>query len=446
MKILIIGGGSIGFITAEYFMKEGHDVTVIEHDAARVKTLQESLDIHVLQGKGTDLVVLKEAKVGDMQLFLALSDDDETNIIACSFARIMGVGKKIARVNNPYLLTAENTVALKELGVDEIVNTEQSIIQEVINMVRYPGATEVKQFLDREMTVVVFSFNRESPYYGKPLKTIEFDFPAIPLGYEQVSDLLPYNEEVIVNEFLYVYYACESKLLPRLHKKILPQTRAIRNVMIYGAGFKSSHTAGELGMAIKKEGVSRVELVMDDIKGAEVLSAKYPLPVILGDPSKPQFTKVENLRSTDLFIGLSSNFEKNLFACSIAYKEKVPYTIALVRYPEHTRFISAIPLTSLLNPAIGTANQIMHYHQADTITARAVITHEQAECLELMVSEQAKLCGMRMKDMPFTDSRVIGVRRQGKLATISEEFVFEARDQVLLFLVQGEAERFKSIM
>lgn len=446
MNIFIIGGGTVGTITAEYFSREGHSVTVVEHDPSRIKTLQDQLDINVIEGKGTDHSLLSTAGIQDAKLFMALTDSDESNIIACTLAKFFGVPRRIARISDADFLGTENLLSLKELGVDEIVNTSEALILEFSKIVPYPGMTDIKHHLDNKYVIAKYSFSKESAYYGKPLSEIEIPFAHIPLGYEQIGGFMPYNPSVTVNEFLYAYYACETALLPELHKCLAAGCSGIRRVMIYGGGYKSRNTSGELGLALQRLGVPSIELVVENEQDAQKLSAKYPFQILMDDPSRPQFAATGNLKDIDMFLALSSNFEKNLYACSVAFRENVPYTFAAVRYPEHTSFASAIPLTDFINPAIVTANNVMRFHQADTIVSRTILQFDQVECLEILVSPKSAMAGKPVKTLPFKNSRCIALLRGNQIIHAQPDTEILPKDRVVFLLVNGEAAQLRSLL
>ncbi len=445
MNIFIVGGGSVGALTAEYFCKEGHDITIVEHDARRVKALQDQFDIRVVEGKGTDAALLAESGLKDAQLFLALTDHDETNIIACTLAKFAGVPRRIARISDAQFMGQDKMLSLRELGVDEVVNTSDSLTQEILQFVDLPGMADVKYFLDRKITVVKFGFGKNSSHYGKTLGDISLPSTTQPLGCAQVGGFRAFDPQATVNEFLYGYFACETAQLPELHRSLAAGTSRINRVMIYGGGYKTRFMGGDLGLALKERGVGAIELIEEQEEEAKALSARYPFKVLLDAPSTPHFVRTGNLEGVDLFIGISPNFEKSLYACAVAHREGAPFTLALVRYPEHTAFVSAIPLTTFLNPAIVTANKILKYHQADTIISRSILEYTQAECMEVLVTQNMRLAGMMLSDVQCGESRCLGVLRDQQLLQPSNDLILQVRDRVLFMIDNADAEHFRSL-
>ena len=179
-------------------------------------------------------------------------------------------------------------------------------------------------------------------------------------------------------------------------------------------------------------------MIADCEQEAHYLSRHSQHPILLEDPSKPIFSKSDSLHNKDAFIAISGNFEKNLFSCLVAYQKNVPYTISFARYPEHVNFISTIPLTSFINPAMVAANKIMKYHKIDTIASRTILNFEQLECLEINTTKSTPICGQMIHDLPFKESRIIAIKRRNKLITGRGNTKIRSGDKVLLSIVEEE--------
>ncbi len=446
MNIIILGAGSVGFITAEYFVREGHNVTVIDRSLIRLQKVQEVLDANVLEGQGTDMSVLQKANIHKTELFLALTDNDEVNIISCNLAKHAKVPRKIARLNQPFHLDPQNANVFRELGVDEIIDTEKSIIEEITTTLTHPGTTDIKHFLGEKYSVAIFSFNKNSPHIGHKFKQLQFPVPVTPLGYTKLDKFKPYNEERSINEFTYLYLGFATNDLEKIHKYLYPDQRKIKTAMIYGSGYKSNDTSIRLGNNLKKRGIKYIEIITDNEQQARFLSQKTRIPIILEDPAKPLFAKSESLRRKDAFIALSKNFEKNLFSCLVAYQKNVPHTVALARYPEHVNFISTIPLTSFINPALVTANKIMKYHKIDTIASRTILNFEQVECLEILINRKSPLRNKKVTNLPFTDSRIIAIKRRGRIIALKPDLKFQEKDHILFLIYEEEKHLLQKIV
>lgn len=438
MNILIIGAGSVGFLTAEYFIREGHNVTIIDIDPEKINKIQESLDINAIEGQGTDIKTLQQANIHKADLFLALTENDEVNIIACSLAKHCKVPRKIARLNRHFHLEQENAKVFSSIGVDEIIDAESSLIEKIITNISLPGTADLQHFLGDQYVVGVFSFNRNSPFNKKKLRSLKFPFPVTPLGYTKLDKFKPYDPEISINEFTYIYFGMEKKYLKKAHKIIYPKQKKVRSAVIYGSGYQNHKTSIRLGLELEKAKIKDLKIITSSPKKAKKLSRQTHIPIILDDPTKPLFVSTENISELDAFIAISDNFEKNFFSGLVAYQNNVPFTISLVKYPKHINFISTIPLTSFINPAVVTANKIMKYHKINTIASRIILNFEQVECLEIIINENSKVLDTSIGELPFTHSKCIAIKRQNKFIQIRNNTVFKAGDQALFMIIEQE--------
>jgi trk system potassium uptake protein TrkA len=403
-----------------------------------VKQLQDLLDINVVVGKGSDLVTLQEAGLPGSDIFLALTDNDEANVLACTFAKQAGVKLTVARLNELRHLSHQTVVPLKTLGVDEYVEAEQALIDKVVRLVKYSGTAEMKIFLDQQYQVSCFTFTKDTPYYDKVVGSIAIPPEVVPLGYMKVGGLQPYDPKVTIDEFTYLYLAYPSTSLERLYGVLYPEKKRVSRALLFGSGYKSVSTPIHLAAALQKQGVSNVTIVTDDQEAADFLSQKASVPVLFADPSKPAFAKTDNLANFDAFIALSNNFEKNLFACAVAMRKNVPFTYALVRYPEHVSFMSMIPLTSFLNPALITANRIMSYITPSNVLSRSVLVFEQAEIVDFVIREKSEWVGKPASALRFESSKILAGLREGALMLPSQDWTLQAGDRALLFVTEAE--------
>ena len=127
MYIIIIGGGKVGFYLARELVSEGHEILVIEQDAAKCERIADELGDITLRGDGCEAAVLENAGTGRANMFIAVTGDDEDNLVACQVARKkFNVPRTIARLNNP-----KNELIFKKLGIDTTVSATAAIMTHI---------------------------------------------------------------------------------------------------------------------------------------------------------------------------------------------------------------------------------------------------------------------------------------------------------------------------
>ena len=127
MYIVIVGGGKVGFYLAKELVEANHEVLVIEQNPAKCAEIAETMGEIVMRGDGCEASVLEKAGAGRADLLLAVTGDDEDNLVACQVARhIFDVSKTVARINNP-----KNEVILRKLGIDLPVSATSAIMSHI---------------------------------------------------------------------------------------------------------------------------------------------------------------------------------------------------------------------------------------------------------------------------------------------------------------------------
>ncbi len=146
MKIVINGGGGVGHALASVLSEEQHDVTVLEPNASRADALEGAVDCHVVVRPGSTPGDLRFAAAGQSDIFLAVTNRDEVNLLSCLIARKLGCPKTIARVRHPSFRADDPAVPVSELGVDQIINPDQEAAREIVYLLRNPGVTTRPSF------------------------------------------------------------------------------------------------------------------------------------------------------------------------------------------------------------------------------------------------------------------------------------------------------------
>lgn len=165
MKIIIVGGGKVGFYLAQALKERGSDVTIIEHDKETCRAIANQLDISVVTGDGTEQSTLHAAGAGDADIVAAVTGRDESNLVCCQTAKkIFGTKKTVARVNNP-----NNVSALRALGVDTVVSSTENIIEHLEREVDISAVRELIPLDGGEASVVEITLPEDHELAGKSL-------------------------------------------------------------------------------------------------------------------------------------------------------------------------------------------------------------------------------------------------------------------------------------
>jgi len=169
MYIIIIGGGRVGYFLARALLDEGHEILVVEKDAARTEFICGELGSVCLRGDGCEVTTLTEVGTGRADMFIAVTGDDEDNLIACQVAKHkFNVPRTIARINNP-----KNETIFKELGIDDAVSSTNIILEHIEEEVPTHTITHLLDIKDKGLEIVEIKIPPHSTTIGKTVKELQ---------------------------------------------------------------------------------------------------------------------------------------------------------------------------------------------------------------------------------------------------------------------------------
>ena len=160
MKIVLVGGGKVGTALARQLSEEGHNVTVIDTNKARVEHIGESYDVMSILGNGSSITTLSEAGVEEADVFIAVTGSDELNLLCCMFAKKAGHCHAIARVRNPSY-SHELDFIKKQIGISAIINPEMAAAKEISHLLRFPGASKIDTFAGGRVRLIKFALTEQ---------------------------------------------------------------------------------------------------------------------------------------------------------------------------------------------------------------------------------------------------------------------------------------------
>lgn len=168
MYIIIVGGSEIGRYLARDLLGDGHEVLIVEKDAARCRTLSEELGSIVVRGDGCEAVVLEDVGTARADMLIAVTGDDDDNLVACQVAKHMfHVPRTIARIRNP-----KNERIFKELGIDVTVNNTNIILENIEEEVPTHPLTHLRDIRGLGLGIVEIKIPENAPTIGRPLKEL----------------------------------------------------------------------------------------------------------------------------------------------------------------------------------------------------------------------------------------------------------------------------------
>ncbi len=400
-----MGAGGVGYSLADSLNSEGHQITLVDTNSQRLNAALEKLDLQGLEGNGVSREVLEEAGVASTDLLIAVTDQDEVNMLCCLMAKKLSGCQTIARVRNPVYYRQIDLIK-DELGLSLAINPELSTAGEILDLIQIPGAMAVESFAKGHVDLIEIKIPQGSP--ADDLKVS--DFPAKVSRGTLICILergdtrrveIPRGDTVL-HAGDSIHIIAPPQELGQLFKKLGFQIRPSRNVMIVGGG----RTAYYLAEMLLSSG-SRVKIIEKDLALCEELTAELPgAEIINGDAVDRQLLLEEGITGEDVFVPLTDLDEENILLSLYARKISSVRAITKVSTFGFTEVTEELPVGSIINPKEITAYQILRYVRAmsnssasSNIESLYYLANRQVEALEFHIKAESAVTGRPLSEL-----------------------------------------------
>ena len=362
MKIIIAGAGEVGFHLAKLLSFESQDITLIDTDKERLNYAENHLDIRALKGDSASLELMKQAEVGTSDLFIAVTQQETTNIAICALAKQLGCQKTIARISNVEFIHNNEDISFEKMGIDELISPEELASVEILQLLDQSAFSDSYEFEEGALTLVGTTLEDNVPFVGKTVKEAAQIFPDVhfmPIALQRKETqytVIPRGDTPFEAQDL-VYFITLKEGVEELYKLTGRSKEVIKNVMILGGGKIGYNTAKAL--AENKFNVILVE--QNKTKAFELADQLPDAMVIHGDGRNVELLEEEGLEAMDAFICVTGNSETNIMSCLMAKSKKVKKAIALVENMDYFQLSQSIGIDTLINKKLLTANTIFRY-------------------------------------------------------------------------------------
>lgn len=438
MNIIVVGIGKVGYAVADRLTQENHDVTVIDTNEDVINDILQDIDVIGIIGNGASSKTLISAGVADSDMVIALTGNDEVNILCCLLANKLGSSSTIARVRNPEY--SDDLHIIKDnLGLTFAVNPEREAASEFLRTLEFPVARNVDMFGHGKVDLLSFTANRSCNLLDKPIKDsfAKIKVPVLACAVERGDDIFIPDGNFIIKENDTVAVLTPKKFAAEFFKKIGFKSADIRNIMIIGGGKISVY----LAKLLNNINVNTT-IIEKDLPTAMRLSAMLPnLNIVHGDGTNRSLLLEEGLKEADAFCCLTGIDEENivlsLFAKSVNPEVK---TIAKVNHTLFREVIKTLDIDSIIYPKFTTANIILKHVRAkasgtskDNVMKITRIINNKVEAIEFQVPEDSNLIGVRIQDLRIRKNILLGtVMRGDKVIIPKGSDVLEPDDRVVV--------------
>lgn len=424
MHVIIVGAGEVGYQIARFLASEAIDVVVIDRDTDKLKRISEELDVSVIEGEGGDTSVLKEAGADKADILLAVTNSDETNMIACLLAKAsFNIPRKIARIRNPDYYFNKELMNRENLDIDPVINPELEAAKAVIRLLEIPFASDVEDFENGFIKVIAYKLPETSNLIGIPLKQLRSSLQTkflIGIIIRGENVIIPTGDDKLkANDIIYMPILKTD--LPDIAKLLEVKVKPSKRVMIIGGGRIGYYIASTM------EYKSDIKIIDKDETRCKFLSRYLGKSLVLhGDGADQKLLEEENIHEMDMVVTVTDSDELNIMSAMLAKKIGATKTIALVNRNDFIPLAHSLGLQAVLSPRLITASAIMRYVRRGDILSLTAIAGARAEIIEARVGQQSRLIGQSLKDITLPKSTLIGAIIRG-----DKFFIPMGNDQIL---------------
>lgn len=436
MKVLIVGIGKLGYQLADAFSQKGNDVIAMDRDRDALQRAEEHMDVLTILHNGFEIEALKEAHIKDLDLTVAVTDDDETNILIAFVAKRLGTKKVIARVRNPeYDRQAE--FLRSEMDIDRIINPELATAREIYRYLTggLPFHTEVF-----EASGVMMADIHASALTGvikKPIR--DLGIPKSLLIAAIVRDgkvVIPHGQTVIEKDDM-LYLLGSADTIRSFHSSRAeggPQ-KPVENVTILGGG----RLAYYLSISLLTRGMS-VRIIEIDKARCQYLAERLGNALIIhGDATDINLLREEGVFNSDAVVSVTGFDEENLLIGLMCKQSGAGRVIAKVSRPGYVPVIEKFGIDMAVNPVLITAADIIRYVQGGNIRSLTMIAGGKAELTELVIQQGAYVLDDTLEKLNLPQGIIVGtIFRDGKIIIPDGGTKLEEGDKVLVFAAQAD--------
>ena len=453
MKIVILGAGQVGSSVAENLVSEANDITVVDTNPERLKKLQDRFDLRTVGGNAAHPATLAQAGAHDADMLLAVTQSDETNMVACKLAATMfNIPTKIARIRSADYLSHPEIFAPENFAVDLPICPEQVLTDYIAKLLEFPESLQVLEFAGGKVSLVAVRAFHGGPLVGHELQYLRQLMPhtetRVAAIFRQDSPIIP-EGNTVVEAGDEVFFIAATENIRGVMRELRRRDKPVKRVMIGGGG----NIGRRLAKAIEK----RYEVkIIEFSKGvAERLAAELNQTLVLtGDVTDEELLQTENVGDMDVYCALTNDDENNIMSSLLARRMGARKVIALINRGSYVNLVQAGQIDIAISPAQATIGSLLaHVRRGDCVAVHS-LRRGAAEALELVAhgdARSSRVVGRRVEQIDLPKGATIGaiVRRRQRAGAIDDrkgsdddeviiahhDTVIEPEDHVIVFVV-----------
>jgi len=434
LKIIIVGAGEVGFHIASHLAHENKDVWVIDNDPDAIRRVTDNIDVQIVQGSGSSPASLAEAGIKEAEIMLAVTNSDETNLVACLVSDILSPStKKLARIRAADFDEYHDTFREQGPRIDTVINPEIEVVKTIDQLMSVPGAVDVGEFADGRVKLIGVRLDENEPVIGVRLSDLSAKISRpIPLITAVIRDeelIIPRgNDKLLAGDLVY-FLSDENNLLETL-SAFNKHSEPIRRVLIVGGG----RIGFRLATLLEEKSIYTKIIEKDQDRCISIADRLNKAVVLHGDGSDEALLSEENIQDMDVVVTLTNDEETNILASLLAKQMGARKTITQISKFSYFPLMTRIGLDQVVSPRLSAINSILQHIRRGRVLSAISIKGEKAEVLEAMAMETSDIVEKPLKNIGMPKgSLVAGIIRQDGFIIPSGDNVIKPGDRIIIF-------------
>jgi len=448
MKVIVLGAGQVGSTVAESLVSEANDITVVDTNAGRLAQLQDRLDLRTVVGNASHPSVLIRAGIEDADMLVAVTQSDETNLVACKLARrLFNTPTRIARIRATDYLDHPEIFDDDNFAVDLAICPEQILTDYIVKLIEFPETLQVLEFAGGRVSLVAVLAFHGGPLVGQQLQEIRRHMPHIDTRvaaiFRRDSPIIPEGNTVIEAGDEVFFLAAREDIRDVL-RELRRMDKPVRRVMIGGGGNIGRRLANAL------EDRYQVKIIEYNKTGAERLASELDNTLVIsGDVTDEELLESENVDEMDVFCAVTNDDENNIMSSLLAKRLGVRRAIALINRSSYVDLVQAGQIDIAISPAQATIGSLLaHVRRGDCVAVHS-LRRGAAEALELIAHgdrKSSKVVGRKVEEIDLPKGATIAaivrrtVAKEGdpaidQVIIAHHDTLIQAEDHVIVFAV-----------
>ena len=442
MKIIILGAGQVGTSVASNLASEANDITVVDQNVDLLSDLQDRLDLRTIHGFAAYPRVLMQAGAEDADMIIAVTNSDETNMVACQIAwTLFRTPTKIARVRSQDFLDHPKLFGPQGLHVDLLISPEQLVTEYILRLIQHPGALQVLDFAGGRARLVAVRAYHGGPLVGHQLRELNEHLPGttearVAAVYRRDRAIKPEGHTVIdVDDEVFFIAAADNIRI--VMNELRRAEKPFRRIIIAGGG----NIGKRLATALQAN--YRVKLIERDLERARTIAEDLERSIVLhGDGADEDLLLEENIEDTDVFCALTNDDEANVLAAMLAKRLGARKVMALINRASYVDLVQSGPIDIAISPQQATIGSLLTYVRRGDVAAVHALRRGAAEAMEAVAhgdADSSKVVGRSVEEIRLPAGASIGAIVRGEQVIMAHhDSVIEPEDHVILFLVDKQ--------